>query len=382
VDAGRAGGGWGFGIWRWRLDSRATSCVALIKVSAIRVDRTAAHFACSGSENGVDIPAKVMTRLIRPVTLAGVVAVLLSSGTSGAGAVARKAVRAEGRQHPAQDEAPRGLRRHVRRVHHRATSAHEAVIGGIAAQAGAFPSVVEIEDSHGNGMAGECTGTVVAPSLILTAGHCAENMKTGIVNKATGYRVFTDRVHATGVEGQVSAVSWVIAYEGLDRRVDDGDAALLVLSTPTTAPAIRLATGSNKGEFHAGVTATIVGWGNISYEQRLSTERLRSADTVVQGPRWCSHNGSAELCHRCLQRRQRRAIAGPGGRWKRSRSDRYRDSRLWKMLHSIADRVHPRGSNRTLGTDVDRRIHTYPIAASAMNASVVSSRACPPGRDL
>ena len=41
---------------------------------------------------------------------------------------------------------------------------------------------------------GQCSGTVVAPNLVLTAGHCAEDMQTGVVNEASGYRVTTGNV--------------------------------------------------------------------------------------------------------------------------------------------------------------------------------------------
>lgn len=202
----------------------------------------------AGSDDALDIPVNAMASLMAPVKLAGLLAVLLSSGTP----------------------------------------AHEAVIGGAPAQGGAFASVAEIFDFRGK-EAGQCTGTVVAPRLVLTAGHCAENMRTGVVNEASGYSVLTGEATGAGVERQVSAVSGVILYSGMVRRVDDGDAALLALSTPTTAPAITLA-GSTTGELPAGSKATFAGWGKTSYAQRSPTEQLQSASTVVQGDRWCKNN--------------------------------------------------------------------------------------------
>jgi trypsin len=179
------------------------------------------------------------------------------------------------------------------------TVAHEAIVGGRPAQAGTFASIAEILDFRG-GEAGKCTGTVVAPTLILTAGHCAENMKTGVANGASGYRVFTGGVDEAG-ERQVSTVSGVIVYEGFARSVDNGDAALLVLSTATAAPALKLATPSGGGRAQAGSVATIAGWGRTHYAQRRPTEGLRWADTVVQGNRWCKRNAPpfyarSEIC--------------------------------------------------------------------------------------
>jgi secreted trypsin-like serine protease len=166
--------------------------------------------------------------------------------------------------------------------------AHQSIIGGVPAADGAFPSLAYILDAHGKYVY-QCTGTVVAPSLILTAGHCAENIKSGAVFKASGYRVVTGTVDPMLPDPHVSTVVGVIVYPGLIRRVDDGDAALLVLSTPTAAPAITLDSSADNPP-RAGAPAVIAGWGLTSVKQTLLTERLRSAVTVVQGRKWCTAN--------------------------------------------------------------------------------------------
>jgi secreted trypsin-like serine protease len=212
-----------------------------------------------------------MMPLIARIKLAGVMAGLLTSGSFG-----------------------------LPHVQHRRITAHKAVIGGVPAQTRAFASVVEVVDVSGD-KGGRCTGTVVAPTLILTAGHCAEDTKTGVVNPASGYRVLIGGVGAAGVQRQVLSVFAVIVYDGFNRRTADGDAALLVLSAPTAAPEITVPTSSQGGELQAGTTALIAGWGRTYYEQQRPTEQLRSADTVVQGPRWCSRNArpfyvGSEIC--------------------------------------------------------------------------------------
>jgi secreted trypsin-like serine protease len=165
-------------------------------------------------------------------------------------------------------------------------SARAAVIGGAPARAGAFASVAEVLDFRGD-IVGQCTGTVVAPHLVLTAGHCAEDIETGIMDKASGYRVLTGGV-TEGGERQVSAVTGVIVDEDFHRRVDDGDAALLVLASATTAPPVRLATAADRRQLHAGMRATMAGWGRTQYAQQRPTLALHWADTVVQGARWCA----------------------------------------------------------------------------------------------
>ncbi len=197
--------------------------------------------------------------------------------------------------------ASAGARRLGRRARaHPALRAHESIIGGAAAVAGTFPSLAYIVDFQGK-LAYQCTGTVVAPSLILTAGHCAENMQTGVVNQPSGYRVVTGTIDPLTAERQVSTVLGVLVYPGLVRRVDAGDAALLVLSAPIAAPAIALAPPSKTAGPAAGSSATIAGWGRTSYLQRPLTETLQWANTVVQGRRWCRRNAppfyaKSEIC--------------------------------------------------------------------------------------
>lgn len=185
----------------------------------------------------------------------------------------------------------------VKQKHSRA---HTAIIGGAPAEPGAFPSLAFIVDFQGK-LIEQCTGTVVAPSLVLTAGHCVENMATGEVYKPAGFRVETGAADWSSGEGHESTVLGVIPDPGFVRDLDEGDAALLVLSAPVTAPVVALATGSQAHLFEAGATATMVGWGRISFAQKTFTKTLYSAPTVVQGSSWCERDAppffaKAELC--------------------------------------------------------------------------------------
>ena len=167
--------------------------------------------------------------------------------------------------------------------------ARASVIGGRPAAQGAFPSAAYILDLRGKLLA-QCTGTVVAPSLVLTAGHCAENMKTGIANGDSGYRVLTGVVDFATGQGQLSRVVGVIPYPGFARRLEAGDAALLVLDKPVSAPPMTLAKRSQAHLFDAGTRATIAGWGLTSVVRRKLTRHLQFADTVVQPASWCARH--------------------------------------------------------------------------------------------
>lgn len=188
----------------------------------------------------------------------------------------------------------------VRHPTHPRLLAHAAIIGGAPAASAAFPWLAEVIDARGS-EAVECTGSVVAPRLILTAGHCVENLRTGAPYLASGFTVLTFAPTPSGGERQVSTVTGVIAYEGFKRRVDDGDAALLALSAPVLAPAIALATSADAGALAPGTTATIVGWGKTRFTQREPSQTLRSAGTVLQASAWCARSArpffvGGELC--------------------------------------------------------------------------------------
>jgi secreted trypsin-like serine protease len=192
--------------------------------------------------------------------------------------------------------------------------AHIAVVGGQSAEPGTFPWMAYVLDVHGD-YAGQCSGTVVAPDLVLTAGHCAENMQTGVLNEASGYQVVTGNVdwNAAETERQVSGVTKVIACSCFDRGTDIGDVALLELSTPTTAPAVTLASSPR-----AGTKALLAGWGRTYYNQETLDERLQWAPTVVRRPQHCEQEAppfspASEICVVDTPSRQTGSCEGDSG---------------------------------------------------------------------
>jgi hypothetical protein len=179
----------------------------------------------------------------------------------------------------------------------RAARAHAAIIGGQAAEPGTFPWMAYVLDMRGEAF-GQCSGTVVAPNVVLTAAHCAENLQTGIPNDPAGYRVLTGNVDVSspGATTQASGVSRVIVCGCFDRHTAVGDVALLELSTPTTAPAIALATKPS-----GSAVAIMAGWGNTYFAEAEAVTHLRWAPTLLQLASTCEREASpfspaSEIC--------------------------------------------------------------------------------------
>jgi secreted trypsin-like serine protease len=165
-------------------------------------------------------------------------------------------------------------------------SARAAIVNGAAAEPGTFPWLAVVFH-EGEGEAFECTGTVVSPNVILTAAHCVEDPRTGDRYSAGGYLVVTGNVDWTQTPRQVLGVSTTVVYPAFNRLDAAGDAALLVLSTPTTAPSVPLASSATDAAFLApGRHAVMAGWGE-TFPRGPVPHELHWAATAVQSTRYC-----------------------------------------------------------------------------------------------
>jgi secreted trypsin-like serine protease len=181
--------------------------------------------------------------------------------------------------------------------------AHGAIVGGEVAEGSLFESLALIRDVRAD-VTGVCSGTVVAPTVVLTAAHCAEN-EYGAVNTPAGYSVTITRGGnrlATGPTGgtEVAQVSKVMVDPVFKRALGVGDAAVLILARPVSIPAVRLDTGDG-GRVRAGTPGLIAGWGLVAYSESTLPSRPEAASTFLQRTKWCTRHARAfhrgtELC--------------------------------------------------------------------------------------
>lgn len=167
--------------------------------------------------------------------------------------------------------------------------AQASIINGRTASIAEFPSLAFIEAREGkHGFA--CTGSVVAPRVVLTAAHCVEEIEKGTMTPAPNYAV------ATGVTspseagpGNVFHVVATHVFPGFDPAIIRGDAAILILSAPTTAPVIPLAGPADAALYAGGAEVQLAGWGLTSPRASKQPEALQATSMLVQTPSFCQN---------------------------------------------------------------------------------------------
>ncbi len=161
-----------------------------------------------------------------------------------------------------------------------------SVIGGHNTTIDKYPSLAFIEGVQAtSGYA--CTGTVVAPRVILTAGHCVEDIESSSIVEPSLIAV------ATGVSNlqqiatsQISEVVQVLAYPHFNPAQIHGDAGLLILKNPVSAPAIALATPAETTLYKPGARLTIAGWG-IDKRNGHAPNQLQAATVPIEQDSLC-----------------------------------------------------------------------------------------------
>jgi secreted trypsin-like serine protease len=167
-------------------------------------------------------------------------------------------------------------------------SAEASIVKGRTASISAFPWLAFVEDRDATGQF-SCTGTVVAPRVILTAGHCVQETEgSGRIVPPEGYSVTTGLSDLkVNSPANRSAVVQTLVFPGYRPYENRGDAGLLVLEAPVAAPAISLAGPSDGNLLAAGTPLTIAGWGLTNPNNREEPTVLREGKLEAQNSGFC-----------------------------------------------------------------------------------------------
>jgi secreted trypsin-like serine protease len=138
-----------------------------------------------------------------------------------------------------------------------AAAPSSAVVGGNDASPGEYPSVAEI--TFGPFL---CTGTLVTPEWVLTAGHCSSVTGALVATPASWPTPLID-VRIGGVtqdDGERRGVSQVVMPPNYV-LTPGYDISLLKLSQSSTMTPTQVAGAGERSLWTAGALETIVGWG-------------------------------------------------------------------------------------------------------------------------
>jgi len=166
-----------------------------------------------------------------------------------------------------------------------AAHAHGTIIGG--AQAGEAASDAYVFVSFGHGISALCSGTVVAPTVVMTAGHCVLGPQNSVYATAR-FTVVTGAVSPSDPVAPHSGVTKILLHPGFYLPTLRDDVALLVLAVPTSAPAIELARAGDPAVASSGTPAWISGWGVTAMTESTNAPPvLERAQTVVRSDAFC-----------------------------------------------------------------------------------------------
>ena len=163
------------------------------------------------------------------------------------------------------------------------------IIGGSDAAPGAFPYAAFVQ-INAPGFSASCSGSLIAANVVLTAGHCAFNASTGQQLQPGDYMIAVGFSDLSMAAGAGIAVSQVIPYPYFNSSTLQGDAALLVLSSPVLAPpSFDCARHERQRLAVCRQPATIMGWGVTSNAPGAQApDILQTGGVAVQSNAVCN----------------------------------------------------------------------------------------------
>ncbi|HSN26122.1 MAG TPA: trypsin-like serine protease [Kofleriaceae bacterium] len=151
------------------------------------------------------------------------------------------------------------------------------VIGGMNAPAGKWPDTAAVLYKQTDGTDQQmCTGVLIAPTVVLTAGHCDPSLdpQIGVLDNV----LLGTTSLARPQDGETVPVKTVIQYPSSQSSID---VTVLVLQQPARTTPRAVATGWAKLDIQNGAPVELVGYGAVDQNGNTYIDDLQQAQSTI-----------------------------------------------------------------------------------------------------
>ncbi|KAL7462188.1 hypothetical protein ACHAXS_002576 [Conticribra weissflogii] len=168
-----------------------------------------------------------------------------------------------------------------------------SIIGGVEAEKGRYPYTVSIREPWDGDYAPHfCGGSLIAPDIVLTAGHCMEYASLYLTLNLIA--VGTHNVSDSS-EGEFIPMKDVIMHPLFDSAFLRNDFSIVVLQRPVSTGATVVKLNEHENIPSSGDDSTVMGWGYI--EDFNSTDVLMKVDVTPIDNEECENRLGSHIVH-------------------------------------------------------------------------------------